>query len=346
MLVSCLLLMAGSAFGWLLWRAARQERLNHALLNAVHQQASEELPALLRQGADPNARDTAQAPRSWHEILRLWLHRSSADTLTDTALMLAARKGDFLSTQRLLDAGARVNAVNSSNETALTLAFLEDHADLMQTLLARGADPNVKTYDLNYNPPLVIATLRKFNRPVYGDTTCRTLARLMLDKGADVHATDSNGDTPLLVAIEVEEPEIAQWLIARGADINKGNQTGDTPLQVSVNDAGSLSILKVLLQRGVDVTTAHNNGWNLLCWAAETGNTAIAKEALRRGLSVNSRDKRGRTPLDVCSRQWRNARSSSASGTGRKREFTRRPGLDSADVCGTERQPGSGSSLT
>jgi ankyrin repeat protein len=284
---------------WAIWRAAWQERMDQALLTAVYHDAPEEIRTLLHEEADPNVRVTTAPPRTWRQLLQHWLHPSSP-ALTDTALMLAARQGRLIDVQQLLAAGSQVNAANGMGETALTVALEKERADVMQALLVRGANPNVQVKDFNNSAvSVLIQTLRTFNRDNFGETTCRDVVRMLLDRGANIHAVDRNGATALLTAIQEQEPEIAQWLIAAGADINRANKYGDTPLHVSTYDYDQKSpgVLDTLLQRNVDITPARNGGWNLLCWAAEQGNAVVMQTALRRGLGVDSRDKYGRTPL-------------------------------------------------
>ena len=57
-----------------------------------------------------------------------------------TALMRAAEAGDAESVQRLIDAGANVNATDMSGRTALMWAALGGHAGVVRLLLYAGAD--------------------------------------------------------------------------------------------------------------------------------------------------------------------------------------------------------------
>ena len=284
--------------GLLIGRQIRQERLNQGLVDTIQDNHPENVPSFLHQGADPNARLRSKPLPTWRERLLRLIQRHATSTHTDTALMVAVRHGDITTAQRLLDAGAHINDCAGNGETALTVAFTTDHFDIMEALLTRGADPNVTISDENTAPaPLLIQTLRKLDPSGWSESTCLKLVSLMLERGVDVQAADANGDTPLLVALQMYHPGIAQTLISRGADINQADQDGDTPLCVSTWSDNSHGILNTLLQRQVDVSLAHNHGWNLLCWAAHKGDTSVAQAAIRLGLSVNSRDKHGRTPL-------------------------------------------------
>ena len=59
-------------------------------------------------------------------------------------------------------------------------------------------------------PPIVIAAL----------TDSYDAVKLLLDKGADVNASDSQGYPPLINACLNNNTQIVQLLLARGADVN------------------------------------------------------------------------------------------------------------------------------
>ena len=55
------------------------------------------------------------------------------------------------------------------------------------------------------------------------------IVELLIAKGADVNATDGDGDTPLhLAGNSTATKEIAELLIAEGADVNATNRRNDS----------------------------------------------------------------------------------------------------------------------
>ena len=53
---------------------------------------------------------------------------------------------------------------------------------------------------------------------------------LLLEKGADAHAKDSLGSTPLHEAVRSSQKEVAYFLLEHGAVAVIGNNLGETPL--------------------------------------------------------------------------------------------------------------------
>ena len=74
-------------------------------------------------------------------------------------------------------------------------------------------------------------------------------ARLMIEKGAGIHAVNEFNQNPLLIALEAGRMDLAAMLIAAGADVNIKSKMLMTPLRVAAT-AGNLSMVKLLLVKG------------------------------------------------------------------------------------------------
>ncbi|NCG57103.1 MAG: hypothetical protein GWP35_09400 [Proteobacteria bacterium] len=71
---------------------------------------------------------------------------------------------------------------------------------------------------------------------------------LLLEKGAEVNARDTDGFTPLMWAARSSTPEIVQLLLEKGADVNARTTGGFTPLMVAAgNSKGKSAEIKQLL---------------------------------------------------------------------------------------------------
>ncbi len=74
----------------------------------------------------------------------------------------------------------------------------------------------------------------------------------LIEAGADVNVTNSNGETPLYVASSKNQTEVVKLLLEAGADVNKGRiEDGYTPLHVASH--GNFRVVKLLLDAGADV---------------------------------------------------------------------------------------------
>ncbi|KAH7134386.1 hypothetical protein EDB81DRAFT_858982 [Dactylonectria macrodidyma] len=105
----------------------------------------------------------------------------------------------------------------------------------------------------------------------------RVIAKLLLEKGAEIEAKDSeHGRTPLSWAAEKGHTAVVKLLLEKGADVECKEEGGRTPLWWAAGwtplpwDAGNghEAIVKLLLEKGADVEAKDKHGRTLLFWAA------------------------------------------------------------------------------
>ena len=85
--------------------------------------------------------------------------------------------------------------------------------------------------------------------------------------GADVHAVNSEGMTPLLWAANAGHTGAVNALIAAGADVDSSNMWGSTALMHAVRE-NHIPVLETLIANGADATVFNEWGYNALMWAA------------------------------------------------------------------------------
>lgn len=107
-----------------------------------------------------------------------------------TPLMQAVLDGDEEAVMRAIADGVDVDAIAEGATSALMLACRAGHEGIVARLLAAGADPDVRTIEET--------TLLH-----YAASHATSLVRRLLDAGAPL-ATDRNGMSPLVAAIECE----------------------------------------------------------------------------------------------------------------------------------------------
>ncbi|EFX05479.1 ankyrin repeat-containing protein [Grosmannia clavigera kw1407] len=130
---------------------------------------------------------------------------------------------------------------------------------------------------------------------------CSSAAELLLNRGADVNAANSNGRTPLSHAARNGHKTTVNLLLNRGANINAADSDGQTPLHDAVWN-GNETTIKLLLDRGADINAADSDDWTPLHDAVWVGHVATVKLLLDRGADINAADSKGRTPLHDATR--------------------------------------------
>jgi ankyrin len=136
--------------------------------------------------------------------------------------------------EKLLNAGANPNAVVNNTPrarmregsprivfaTAIMRAAFSGDLETVKLLLSRGADPHIPSRDRETT--LMAACGTGFiNGYSKGRSAAERLAvvKLLVELGEDVNAADNYGITPLMVAANLGEVPIIQYLIDQGADL-------------------------------------------------------------------------------------------------------------------------------
>lgn len=203
---------------------------------------AEKVRTLLEAGADANAHSeaghtalllTVEQRRAYPVLKELVAHgaKSAPEKGQTDPLIQVSRNGD-LESMKLLVAerggkfpGAAVNAAAASNciaclelvlsqkadkralDQALLGAALMSNMEILNRLLAAGADPNGPTEKHGYTPLMQAA---------YSDFAEPARIKLLLDHGADVNTKAKNGETALTQARRKGETQIVQLLVAAG----------------------------------------------------------------------------------------------------------------------------------
>lgn len=190
------------------------------------------------------------------------------DTLGFSALMQASRKGDMEMTETLLKFGADVNLKNDSGKTALMLTcfagqietakLLREHgaryddfdnggstamhwgvdggnANLIDWMIADGANSNICDKHSGWTPLLRCAS-------VSGNYH---VASCLLREGADINIQDVDGKTALMISVLNKNEQLLDLLLKRNADCTITNKWGKNVYDMAVAMEKRIIILRL-----------------------------------------------------------------------------------------------------
>ena len=194
--------------------------IDRALCKAVVSSDVRCVRDLLREGHDPNSRDSAG--NSALHIAALLGHAEIAKELIaaggdvdactcneskSTPLLTAIESGHTEIGRMLLDHGADTRATNGIGVSPLLMAAFRNDVRMMLALINKGADVNHRFSVTGWSP---LHAASACNNPV--------AIAILVHAGANVNARDNDGDTPLIAACSMEHIDCVHQLLAGGAD--------------------------------------------------------------------------------------------------------------------------------
>jgi ankyrin repeat protein len=138
----------------------------------------------------------------------------------------AVANNDLKAVTALLAQGADANMKSNVGVPVLLVAIRRESAPIVEALLKRGADPNVRDVDTDFTP--ILEAIGQLD-----------IVKILLAAGADVNAACRmendllRGMTPLMVAALDGSEDLIQLLIDKGADVNAKAPNGDTALAIA-----------------------------------------------------------------------------------------------------------------
>ncbi|MBI2725152.1 MAG: ankyrin repeat domain-containing protein [Polaromonas sp.] len=166
-------------------------------------------------------------------------------------------------------------------------AIKTDDAGTIQSLLARGFDPN--TLDPQVQHGLILAIR---------EPSPKVIKALLAAPNLDLNALNAKGESPLMLAVFNGDLDLASQMIKKGADVNK---TGWTPLHYAATK-GHVPLIRLLIENHAYIDAESPNGSTPLMMASMYGSAEAVRLLLDEGADPLLRNQQGLTATQFAQR--------------------------------------------
>jgi len=227
---------------------------------------------LLEQGADPNVLDAGFTPLHWASADWEGGISNPVYGFKDAMSGIPNRQQKLQLVKTLLEKGANPNArmtrrppgfsglgggyEDAPGATAILLAAASADLEMVQLLLAAGADPTLTT-DTKTTPVMAASGLnRGIGESPINEAQALAVVRFLFGLGADARGATTNGENALYGAAYRGWNTLLALLIEKGADVNAINKAGVTPWLAASGFGDRLGGV-LYNKEGADILLAH-----------------------------------------------------------------------------------------
>lgn len=177
-------------------------------------------------------------------LKKVGVDANSADARGNTALAIAANKGNAMMVRYLLAAGADMSLKNSKGMFPIEDAVSLGHKDVVAAMIEfeKTRDPSL----MNMGGAVNMAARQGFAE----------IAQILGDAGAPLESRSSEGYTPLHWAVKNGHIAVVEYLLSKKVDVNATCGQGYSPLDWAVNENYS-KVISAIKKAGGKNTAAY-----------------------------------------------------------------------------------------
>jgi ankyrin repeat protein len=238
----------------------------------------------------------------------------ATDPEGNSAVHVAARRGDSVMLKQLLANGANLNSINARNETALYLAVESTCLNCVKLLIEYKADPAIATKSeitplevaIQNDQAEIAAVLLKTQTSYAGihrvlllaiEKNMEDLSLALIKRDSRLDSRDDQGRTALWHSANRGLVKTSVALIKTGKiDIDNKDSTGHCALAQAVRNS-HLAIVRLLVDKDADLNIRTNAANSILMLAVLAESSAIVELLLTRAIDINAQDNVGDTAL-------------------------------------------------
>nr|WP_318660975.1 ankyrin repeat domain-containing protein [uncultured Treponema sp.] len=225
------------------------------------------------------------------EIARLLLDAkadvNSQDSLCKTPLLLIIPEESRTEIYKLLiEYKADVNHRDMYGDTIFhTAAMTNLNTDILELLFSSGADVNIR----NKKGNTALSTAVEHN--------LKDQIKFYVNHGADIHAEDSAHTTPYIRVLNSTDGMFEAMI--NSSNINSVDSEGNTPLLIAIQKEAPVSKIRYLIQSGSNVNARNREGNSALYYAVQNNSREIGKLLLEKDANIFSANTKEISPLKL-----------------------------------------------